>query len=113
MNQVLSVTQLNRYINDLLSSDPETASVRVAGEISGYKRYPSGHSYFQLKDTDAQVSCVLFKGNSQNLNFLPEDGKKVIVTARASIYEQDGRFQLVVYSWSKTGSEIFFCNSSV
>lgn len=103
MNEVLSVTQLNRYVNDLLSSDPETASVQVCGEISGYKRYPSGHSYFQLKDIDAQVSCVLFKGHFQKLSFLPEDGQKVIVTGRASIYEQDGRFQLVIYSMEPDG----------
>jgi exodeoxyribonuclease VII large subunit len=103
MNEVLSVAQLNRYVNDLLSSDPETASVRVCGEISGYKRYPSGHSYFQLKDADAQVSCVLFKGHFQKLTFLPEDGQKVIVTGRASIYEQDGRFQLVIYSMEPDG----------
>ncbi|MDD4094825.1 MAG: exodeoxyribonuclease VII large subunit [Oscillospiraceae bacterium] len=103
MNEVLSVAQLNRYVNDLLSSDPETASVRVCGEISGYKRYPSGHAYFQLKDAEAQVSCVLFKGHFLKLTFLPEDGQKVIVTGRASIYEQDGRFQLVIYSMAPDG----------
>ncbi|NLW89320.1 MAG: exodeoxyribonuclease VII large subunit [Clostridiaceae bacterium] len=103
MSDILSVAQLNRYVNDLLSADPNTASVSVSGEISGYKRYPSGHAYFQLKDYEAQVSCVLFRGHFQNLMFEPEDGQKVVVTARASLYEQDGRFQLVVYAMKTDG----------
>ena len=70
MNEVLSVAQLNRYVNDLLAADPQTASVRVCGEISGFKRYPSGHAYFQLKDSDSQVSCVLFRGHFQQLFFI-------------------------------------------
>ncbi|MDD3958583.1 MAG: exodeoxyribonuclease VII large subunit [Clostridiaceae bacterium] len=103
MSKILSVTQLNRYVNDLLATDPEIAAVHVSGEISGYKKYPSGHSYFQLKDAEAQVSCVLFRGHFQKLTFIPEDGQKVIVTGRASIYEQDGRFQLVIYSMEPDG----------
>lgn len=103
MNEFFTVAQLNRYVNDLLAADPQTASIRVCGEISGFKRYPSGHAYFQLKDAEAQVSCVLFRGYFQKLTFLPDNGQQVIVTARASVYEQDGRYQLMIYSMEPEG----------
>lgn len=103
MNGIFSVAQLNRFVSELIVSNPQLSSVQVRGEISGYKKYPSGHSYFQLKDKDSQVSCVMFRGNSGNLSFIPEDGMKVIVTAKASLYEQEGRFQLVVFSMEQDG----------
>ena len=61
MEGVFTVTGLNQAVNDRLSSDPELAKVRVRGEISGAKKYPSGHVYFTLKDEYASVSCVLFR----------------------------------------------------
>lgn len=103
MNGIFSVAQLNRFVNELIVSDPQLASVRVRGEISGFKKYPSGHSYFQLKDKDSQVSCVMFRGNSGNLAFVPEDGISVVATAKASLYEQEGRFQLVIYGMEQDG----------
>jgi exodeoxyribonuclease VII large subunit len=103
MNGIYSVEQLNKYVNGLLTNDSELGSLTVRGEISGYKKYPSGHAYFQLKDLHAQVSCVLFRGNSVNLSYLPEDGMRVIVSARASLYEQDGRFQLIIYDMTRDG----------
>lgn len=103
MNGIFSVAQLNRFVNELIVSNPQLASVRVRGEISGYKKYPSGHSYFQLKDKESQVSCIMFRGNSGNLAFVPEDGISVIATAKASLYEQEGRFQLVIYGMEQDG----------
>lgn len=103
MNAVVSVEELNRYVNQLISNDSELRIVRVRGEISNYKRYPSGHAYFQLKDTRAQVSCVMFKGQFSQVAFQPADGQNVILQARAGIYEQDGRFQLVVYTMQQDG----------
>jgi len=103
MNEIFSVAQLNRFVNELIVSNPQLASVRVRGEISGYKKYPSGHSYFQLKDKDSQVSCVMFRGNSGSLSFVPADGINVIATAKASLYEQEGRFQLVIYGMEQDG----------
>ncbi|NLT11502.1 MAG: exodeoxyribonuclease VII large subunit [Clostridiaceae bacterium] len=103
MNAVVSVEELNRYVNQLISNDSELRIVRVRGEISNYKRYPSGHAYFQLKDTRAQVSCVMFKGQFSQVAFQPADGQNVILQARAGIYEQDGRFQLVVYTIQQDG----------
>lgn len=103
MNAVISVEELNRYVNQLLNNDSDLRIVRVRGEISNYKRYPSGHAYFQLKDSHAQVSCVMFKGQFSSVAFQPADGQNVILQARAGIYEQDGRFQLVVYTMQQDG----------
>lgn len=103
MNGIFSVGQLNKYVNELLTNDSELGSITVRGEISGYKKYPSGHAYFQLKDLHSQVSCVLFRGNSASLSFRPDDGMRVIVSARASLYEQDGRFQLIIYNMTRDG----------
>ena len=103
MNTVYSVTDLNRYAGQVLSSDPVLSNVRVRGEISGLKKYPSGHIYFSLKDKESQVNCVAFRGNAAHFSFVPDNGMSVVVTARASLYDRDGRFQLVVYDMEKDG----------
>lgn len=103
MNRVLSVTDLNRYVGEVLSQDPILSAVSVKGEISGLKKYPSGHVYFSLKDRESQVSCVAFRGNATRFSFTPADGMAVVISARASLYDRDGRFQLVVYDMKKDG----------
>jgi len=70
--------------------------IRVRGEISGFKAYPSGHGYFDLKDPDAVVAAVIWKGNLQRLAFRPEDGLEVIATGKLSAYGRSSKYQLVV-----------------
>lgn len=103
MNAPITVAQLNRYVNNLLEQDAQLNPVMVKGELSGVKAYPSGHFYFTLKDSEAAVSCVLFKGYAGRLRFRPESGLKVIVTAKASVYDRDGRFQLIVMDMTADG----------
>lgn len=103
MSQPITVAQLNRYVNTLLEQDAHLNPVLVKGELSGVKAYPSGHYYFTLKDSEAAVNCVLFKGYAGRLRFRPESGLKVIVTARASVYDRDGRFQLMVMDMTADG----------
>src|ERR1035437_3771507 len=103
MSAVFTVTDLNRYIGEVLAADPILSAVRVHGEISGFKKYPSGHLYFSLKDKDSSVNCVAFRGNAAQFSFVPDNGMSVVITARASIYDRDGRFQLVVYAIEKDG----------
>ena len=62
-DKVLSVTQINEYIRVTMDHDPLLASIAIRGEISNYKLYPSGHHYFTLKDENAALKCVMFKGN--------------------------------------------------
>ena len=96
MSQTITVSQLNRYVSAILEKDPHLNPVMIKGEISGFRAYPSGHLYFTLKDEKAAVSCVMFKGQTKRLRFRPENGNQVIVTARAALYDRDGRFQLYV-----------------
>lgn len=103
MSQPITVAQLNRYVNALLERDASLNPVMVKGELSGFKTYPSGHLYFTLKDEEASVSCVMFKGNASRLRFRPENGQKVILTARAALYDRDGRFQLMVSEMTADG----------
>ena len=91
---VLSITQLNEYIRGKLDSDTLLNQVSVRGEISNYKLYPSGHHYFTLKDENAVLKCVMFKGNALRLRFRPENGMKVIALGKVSVYPRDGAYQL-------------------
>src|SRR5262249_52991889 len=67
----------------------------VAGEISGTKLAPSGHYYFTLKDTDAQLKCVCYKMAARYLKFKPQDGIAVLVRGRLDLYEARGEVQLI------------------
>ena len=78
-NECFTVSQINSYINKKLKFDNKLKNVYVKGEISNFKTYPSGHSYFTLKDEKSQIPVVMFKGRKRNLKFQPENGMKVIV----------------------------------
>lgn len=91
---VLSVSQINEYIRDKIDGDYFLNSVAVRGEISNYKLYPSGHHYFTIKDENASLKCVIFKGNAFRLRFRPENGMKVIALGKVSVYPRDGAYQL-------------------
>ena len=103
MQTILSVSELNEYASTLVNNDSVLCQLCVKGEISGYKRYPSGHAYFQLKDKNSSVSCVIFKGSFSHISFVPENGMQVILYGRASIYTVDGRFQVVVSFMQEDG----------
>lgn len=93
-NNVLSITQINEYIRSRMDTDPLLAAVSVRGEISNYKLYPSGHHYFTLKDENAALRCVMFKGNAFRLKFRPENGMKIIAFGKISVFPRDGAYQL-------------------
>ncbi|WP_028491776.1 exodeoxyribonuclease VII large subunit [Thioalkalivibrio sp. ALE19] len=90
---VLTVAQLNQCADGLLRDG--LGSVRVEGEVSNLRRYPSGHQYFSLKDENASVNCVLFRGNARRAAPFA-DGDAVQVGGRAGIYPARGQFQIVV-----------------
>lgn len=92
--QVLSVLQINEYIRNSMDRDMFLNNVAVRGEISNYKMYPSGHHYFTLKDEESSLRCVMFRGNAIRLRFRPENGMKVIVMGKISVYPRDGAYQL-------------------
>ena len=100
---VLSITQLNEYIRGRLDQDPLLNQVAVRGEISNYKMYPSGHHYFTLKDENAALKCVMFKGNASRLRFRPENGMKVIAMGKVSVFPRDGAYQLYCTAMAMDG----------
>ena len=91
---VLSVSELNRIVKDLLESDSRLFQVVIEGELSNYKIYPSGHHYFTLKDTESSLRCVMFKTYADQLRFRPENGLKVTARGRVRVYPRDGAYQL-------------------
>ena len=93
-DNILSISQINEYIRSRMDSDPLLTSVAVRGEISNYKLYPSGHHYFTLKDENAALKCVMFKGNAFRLKFRPENGMKIIAFGKISVFPRDGAYQL-------------------
>lgn len=91
---VLSIFQVNEYIRTRMDEDILLSQVAVRGEISNYKKYPSGHHYFTLKDDNSALRCVMFRGNALSLRFQPQNGMKVIAFGRITVYPRDGIYQL-------------------
>jgi len=106
---ILSVTQVSRYLKELLDTDEILQDVWVRGEISGCKTYPSGHCYFTLKDAEAQLPCVFFK-NARLRSSMPElrDGMAIAANGRISLYERDGKMQLYVENVELFGDGALF-----
>jgi exodeoxyribonuclease VII large subunit len=90
----LSVGELAGSLKRLIES--EFGQVRVRGEISGFKRHSSGHCYFSLKDENACIDAVIWRGSAGALGFRPEDGAEVIATGRMTTYAGRSKYQLVV-----------------
>lgn len=99
-----SVSALGNYIKDRVYNDPTLSSVEVTGEISKIVVYTSGHAYFVLKDEEAVINSVMFRGNYMGLDFIPEDGQMVTVKGRIDYYSVNGRLQLICNSMSLAGS---------
>lgn len=94
MNYILSVSEINKYIKELLSRDLILSNLWVKGEISNYKYHYSGHMYFTLKDETSLLKCVMFKSYGSLLKFKPENGMKVLIKGNVSVFERDGQYQL-------------------
>lgn len=93
-SKILSVEDLNEYVKMLIDGNPVLSNVWVKGEISNLTRHNSGHCYFSLKNENSRVSAVMFKANALKLTFRPENGMKVILHGRLSVYTRDGQYQL-------------------
>ena len=100
-NQALSVSEITRRIKQNLESG--FSSVSIQGQLSNFKRHTSGHLYFTLKDEGAQISAVLWRSRAHTLSFEPDDGMKVMVTGRITVYEVRGNYQIEVGSMRPLG----------
>lgn len=93
---VYTVTQVNHAIKLLLEEQEAFSNLYIQGELSNYKKYPSGHHYFTLKDADGVLSAVMFRSDAARLRFQPENGMKVIARGRIGVYPQRGQYQMYV-----------------
>ncbi len=91
---VISVSQLNGFVKLIIESSDALGDIYVRGEISNFVNHRSGHFYFSVKDEGGAVKAVMFRTSAQKLAFLPENGMKVIVHGRISVFERDGVYQL-------------------
>ncbi|MFZ9679137.1 MAG: exodeoxyribonuclease VII large subunit, partial [Quisquiliibacterium sp.] len=100
--EILTISQLNRAIAGLL--DSSIPPLQVRGEISNFTRAASGHWYFTLKDSTAQVRAVMFRHRAQSVGFVPREGDSVQVSALAGFYQARGEFQLNVEAMRRAGA---------
>lgn len=91
-----SITALNRAIKNMFDNKPELNRVFIKGEISNFKHHTRGHMYFTLKDENSRIAAVMFSSNANKMNFEPEDGMKVLVSGRVTVYEATGGYQIYV-----------------
>ncbi|MEQ1666718.1 MAG: exodeoxyribonuclease VII large subunit, partial [Bdellovibrionales bacterium] len=99
---VYNVEQLNLYIRQTLEA--QLGVIWVQAEISNFKPHSSGHFYFSLKDSKAQISAIMFRGHNSKLKFKPHDGLEVIVRGRITVYEPRGTYQIVCESMEPVGA---------
>ena len=100
---VVLVSDVNSYIKSLLTNDEKLKYIRVKGEISNFKAYPSGHLYFSLKDQNSVISAVMFNNYAKRIAFSPKDGDEVIVLASVDAYIPRGSYNLNVYEMEEVG----------
>ena len=89
-----TVSEINRYLNGLMKSDPLLQDVLVNGEVSNFRPHYSGHLYFTLKDGTCALRCVMFRNAASKLRFQLENGQNIIIRGNISVFERDGQFQL-------------------
>lgn len=100
--EVLSVSQLNRRAKQLLET--HLPLLWVEGELSNVSVPSSGHWYFTLKDSDAQVRCAMFRNRNMTVRFKPQQGQHVVIRARVSLYEGRGDYQIIAEHMEEAGA---------
>lgn len=98
-----TVSQVNKYIKQIMDKTPILNSMWVKGEISNFKLHYSGHCYLTLKDEGGVLKAVMFKGSAEGLSFSPQNGMKVLARGRVSVYERDGAYQLYIEEMQPDG----------
>jgi len=99
----VSVTQLTKYIKYIVDNDKNLNKVYLKGEISNFKNHTRGHLYFTLKDENTRINAIMFASNASSLKFMPQDGMKVLVTGKISVYEANGGYQIYVSDMIEDG----------
>ena len=100
---LFSVSSLNRYIKQMFDNDFTLKGLRLKGEISNFKRYPSGHVYFSLKDEESTIKAVMFYDYAKFLPSTIKDGDEVIITGYVSVYPARGEYQVYAQALELSG----------
>ncbi len=102
-DKYITVTQLTRYIKYKIDNDVNLNEVFLKGEISNFKAHSRGHFYFTLKDETSRISAIMFSSNTKKIKFMPQDGMKVLVTGKISVFEANGGYQIYVNDMLEDG----------
>ena len=102
-DKYITVTQLTKYIKYKIDNDPHLNEVFLKGEISNFKAHSRGHFYFTLKDEEARINAIMFSSSTKNIKFTPQDGMKVLVTGKISVFEANGGYQIYVNDMLEDG----------
>lgn len=101
--EYLTVSQLTKYIKYKVDNDVNLREVYLKGEISNFKAHTRGHFYFTIKDEGSRINAVMFASSASKVKFIPEDGMKILVTGRISVYEATGGYQIYVNEMMEDG----------
>ncbi len=99
----ISVSQLTKYIKYKIDNDINLNEVFLKGEISNFKAHSRGHYYFTLKDESSRINAIMFASSTKKIKFLPQDGMKVLVTGKISVFEANGGYQIYVNDMLEDG----------
>ena len=102
-DKYITVSQLTRYIKYKIDNDEHLNLIYLKGEISNFKAHTRGHYYFTIKDETSRINAIMFASSTRNLKFMPEDGMKIMVTGRISVYEATGGYQIYVDNMIEDG----------
>ena len=102
-DKYITVTQLTRYIKYKIDNDINLNEVFLKGEISNFKAHSRGHYYFTLKDEGSRINAVMFASSTNKIKFVPQDGMKVLVTGKISVFETNGGYQIYVNDMLEDG----------
>lgn len=102
-DKYLTVSALTNYIKRKFDADPYLHRVYLVGEISNFRLRTNSHQYFSLKDENAKISAIMFKSAFAKVKFQPEEGMRVIVSGRISLYPGNGSYQIYVDSMQPDG----------
>lgn len=96
VGEFYTVTSLNRHIKEIIDGDVSLRFIRLKGEVSNLKKYPSGHFYFTLKDESSIISAVMFYNDALHIGFDMKDGDEVLAYGSIGVYSQRGSYQIYV-----------------
>ncbi len=102
-DKYITVTQLTRYIKYKIDNDGNLNEVFLKGEISNFKAHSRGHFYFTLKDEGSRINAIMSASATHKLKFVPQEGMKVLVTGKVSVFEQTGQYQIYVNDMLEDG----------